>query len=204
MPRTFTEIEKEVIRKQLLEKGDQCFSRYGLKKTSIEDITNLAGIGKGTFYNFFNSKEELFVEVLKHEVNIRRKFLNDLLESDLPAQEYFKTLMKYAADYIETKRHIIEFYIYDAREIMKVKLPRGKYEELVNDDVRLLDLFFKKLLKKNKFKKRKIEIFVGIIRAFCFVCYHKHDLWVDNFDELKNILINLIAEGLTRDEKSSG
>ena len=33
---------------------------------------------------------------------------------------------------------------------MKVKLPRGKYEELVNDDVRLLDLFFKKLLNKNK------------------------------------------------------
>jgi len=112
--------------------------------------------------------------------------------------------MKYAADYIETKRHIIEFYIYDAREIMKVKLPRGKYEELVNDDVRLLDLFFKKLLNKNKFKKRKIEILVGIIRAFCFVCYHKQDMGVENFDEFKNILINMIADGLTRDEKSSG
>ena len=142
MPRTFTETEKEVIRKQLLEKGSHCFSRYGLKKTGIEDITNLAGIGKGTFYNFFNSKEELFVEVLKHEVNIRRKFMDDLLESDLPAQEYFKALMKYAADYIETKRHIIEFYIYDAKEIMKVKLPRGKYEELVNDDVRYVGFIF--------------------------------------------------------------
>jgi AcrR family transcriptional regulator len=203
MPRTFTETEKEVIRKQLLEKGSHCFSRYGLRKTGIEDITKLAGIGKGTFYNFFNSKEELFVEVLKHEVNIRRKFMEDLLESDLPAPEYFKTLMKYAADYIETKRHIIEFYIYDAREILKVKLPQGKYEELVNDDIGMLVLFFKKLLKKTKFKKQKIEILVGVIRAFCFVCYHKPDLGVDNFDEFKNILINLIADGLTMDEKSS-
>jgi AcrR family transcriptional regulator len=204
MPRTFTETEVEVIRKQLLEKGSHCFSRYGLRKTGIEDITKLVGIGKGTFYNFFNSKEDLFVEVLKHEVNIRRKFMDDLLESDLSAQEYFKALMTFAADYIETKRHIIEFYIYDAREIMKVKLPRGKYEELVNDDVRLLDLFFKKLLNKNKFKKRKIDILVGIIRAFCFVCYHKQDMGVENFDEFKNILINMIADGLTRDEKSSG
>jgi AcrR family transcriptional regulator len=203
MPRTFTEIEKEVIRKQLLEKGDQCFSRYGLKKTSIEDITNLAGIGKGTFYNFFKSKEELFVEVLKHEVNIRRKFMDELLEADLPAPEYFKTLMKYAADYIETKRHIIEFYIFDAREILKVKLPRGKYEELVNDDIGILVLFFKKLLSKKQFKKQKIEILVGIIRAFCFVCYHKQDMGVDNFDEFKNILINLIAEGLTKGEASA-
>jgi AcrR family transcriptional regulator len=203
MPRTFTETEVEVIRKQLLEKGSHCFSRYGLRKTGIEDITKLVGIGKGTFYNFFNSKEDLFVEVLKHEVNIRRKFMDDLLESDLSAQEYFKALMTFAADYIETKRHIIEFYIYDAKDILKIKLPRGQYEELVNDDVRILHLFFKKLLKKNQIKKQKIEILVGIIRAFCFVCYHKQNLGVDNFDEFKNILINLIADGLTRDEKST-
>ena len=35
------------------------------------------------------------------------------------------------------------------------------------------------------------------------MCYHKQNLGVDNFDEFKNILINLIADGLTRDEKSS-
>jgi len=203
MPRTFTDSEKEVIRKQLLEKGSHCFSRYGLRKTGIEDITKLAGIGKGTFYNFFNSKEDLFVEVLKNEVNIRRKFMDELLESDLSAPEYFKSLMKYAADYIETKRHIIEFYIYDAREILKVKLPKGKYEELVNDDIGILASFFKKLLSKKQFKKQKIEFFVGIIRAFCFVCYHNQDLGVANFDEFKNNFINMLADGLTRDEKSS-
>jgi AcrR family transcriptional regulator len=203
MPRTFTESEKEVIRKELLEKGDHCFSRYGLRKTGIEDITKLVGIGKGTFYNFFNSKEELFVEVLKHEVNIRKKFMDDLLESDLSAQEYFKALMTFAADYIETKRHIIEFYIYDSKEILKIKLPEGKYEELINDDVRILFLFFKKLLKKKQFKKQKIDILVAIIRAFCFVCYHKQDLGVDNFDEFKNILIKMIADGLTSGETPS-
>ena len=68
----------------------------------------------------------------------------------------------------------------------------------------MLDLFFKKLLKKIQIKKQKIEILVGIIRAFCFVCYHKQDMGVENFDEFKNIIINMIADGLTRDEKSSG
>lgn len=203
MPRTFTESAKEVIRKELLEKGDQCFSRYGLRKTGIEDITQLVGIGKGTFYKFFNSKEELFVEVLKHEVNIRKKFMDDLLESDLSAQEYFKTLMSFAADYIDAKRHIIGFYIYDSKDILKIKLPQGKYEELVNDDVRMLYLFFKKLLKKKQIKKQNVEILVGIIRAFCFVCYHRHDLGVDSFDKFKKIFINMIADGLTRGEASA-
>jgi len=39
MPRAFKEEEKEKIRAKLLEAGRACFLRYGLKKTTIEDLT---------------------------------------------------------------------------------------------------------------------------------------------------------------------
>lgn len=42
-----------------------CFSSYGYKATTMEQIAKQASIGKGTVYNFFSSKEELFQSILK-------------------------------------------------------------------------------------------------------------------------------------------
>jgi AcrR family transcriptional regulator len=44
---------------RLLEAGRRAFSQNGLYATRIEEITQLAGVAKGTFYLYFNSKEDL-------------------------------------------------------------------------------------------------------------------------------------------------
>jgi AcrR family transcriptional regulator len=64
MPRAFTDREKETIRCQLLEAGLTRFTRYGLKKTTIEDLVKPAKISKAAFYRFFPSKEALYAELL--------------------------------------------------------------------------------------------------------------------------------------------
>jgi len=68
MPRAFTATEKETIRDRLMEAGRTCFLRYGLKKTTIEDVVGPAGIAKSSFYLFFESKEALYVEVIMAEM----------------------------------------------------------------------------------------------------------------------------------------
>lgn len=68
MPRAFKKEEKEKIHAKLLEAGRSCFLRYGLKKTTIEDVVGPAGIAKSSFYLFFESKEALFVDVIMAEM----------------------------------------------------------------------------------------------------------------------------------------
>jgi len=68
MPRAFTDVEKETIRAKLIETGKVCFLRYGLRKTTIEDLAGPAGIAKASFYLFFDSKDDLFVEVFVEEI----------------------------------------------------------------------------------------------------------------------------------------
>ena len=68
MPRAFTAVQKETIREKLMEAGRTCFLRYGLKKTTIEDLTKPAGIAKASFYLFFESKEQLFIDVFLEEI----------------------------------------------------------------------------------------------------------------------------------------
>jgi AcrR family transcriptional regulator len=51
----------------LLEAG-KCFTRFGFKKTSVDDIAKKAGVGKGTVYLAADSKEDLYYQVLNREV----------------------------------------------------------------------------------------------------------------------------------------
>ena len=64
MPKGFSDREKTLIRAQLLSKGRELFATQGIKKANVEDLTRAANISKGAFYLFFNSKEELFFEIL--------------------------------------------------------------------------------------------------------------------------------------------
>jgi AcrR family transcriptional regulator len=75
MPKAFTEQEKELIRKRLLEQGYKQFSAYGLRKTNIEELAEASGISKGAFYLFYASKEALFMDVVEQ---VEHRFRQEL------------------------------------------------------------------------------------------------------------------------------
>ena len=77
MARSFTEREKENIRRNLQEACKQSWTQYGYKKTSVDDLCKLVGISKGAFYLFFESKEALFCEVL---CSVQEQICNAALE----------------------------------------------------------------------------------------------------------------------------
>lgn len=64
MARSFTEREKENIKRSLREACKQSWTKHGYKKTSVDDLCRQTAISKGAFYLFFESKEALFCEVL--------------------------------------------------------------------------------------------------------------------------------------------
>lgn len=64
MPRRFTEEEEQRIRTALMAAGRKIMGLRGVRKTSIDELVNSAGIAKGSFYRFFPSKEALALAVL--------------------------------------------------------------------------------------------------------------------------------------------
>lgn len=67
MPAIFNDEKREKVRIKLLENGFEYIKRFGMKKTSIEEVAKASGIAKGTFYNFFPSKEEFVASIMKHK-----------------------------------------------------------------------------------------------------------------------------------------
>lgn len=67
MPRAHTDQERQAIRERLLATGRERFARFGLQKTTVADLARGAGIGKGSFYQFFDCKESLFLAIQEAE-----------------------------------------------------------------------------------------------------------------------------------------
>lgn len=65
MPIIFSQEDRTVIKDQLKEIAFKLFKKQGIKKTTISQLTKEIGIAKGTFYNFYESKEDLVIAIMK-------------------------------------------------------------------------------------------------------------------------------------------
>ena len=59
------EAQRERRRLQILQSALTVFSRQGYHNTSITDIVETAGVARGTFYQYFDSKKTIFLELLR-------------------------------------------------------------------------------------------------------------------------------------------
>ena len=60
--RVFSEEEKKEIKEKMFTQGMELIKEYGLTHTSVSKITERAGIGKSTFYNFFLQNSSRFLQ----------------------------------------------------------------------------------------------------------------------------------------------
>ncbi len=73
-------VDKKAKKQDILEAAMRVFARKGVAKTKMADVAEAAGIGKGTVYEYFNSKEDIFTEsfryfMLQVETVIARRLL---------------------------------------------------------------------------------------------------------------------------------
>jgi len=77
--RVFADEERERLRARMLEAGIPLLREYGMTHMSVEKITAAAGIGKSTFYNFFDSKEAYVCQVIEYKRSDFKTEISELL-----------------------------------------------------------------------------------------------------------------------------
>src|ERR1700737_4850091 len=87
---------KPNVREKVVIAGLQQFHRLGFNGCSVEDITSCAGVPKGSFYNHFESKEELALEAMeRYREAALHKSLGEKNRSPVKRlKEYFAFLSK--------------------------------------------------------------------------------------------------------------
>jgi len=85
---------KEFDPDEALEKAMQQFWRSGYDGTSMADLINCMGINRGSLYDTFGDKEELFKKAFEHYVNSRVTGLRGELKSSKSVVICFRNLLQ--------------------------------------------------------------------------------------------------------------
>src|SRR5262245_7899008 len=84
---------KEAVKDAILDATDRLLARYGYRKMTVEDISVEAGIGKGTVYLHFSSKEEVVLSHIDRIVDRLRERLKEIARSEATAAERLRLML---------------------------------------------------------------------------------------------------------------
>lgn len=98
------ERRKERTRRGLLQAADHLFREKGFDATTVEEIAHAADVAKGTFFNYFETKETLLIYLLAMQIE---DALAELPGAGQSAPERIRLTLKAAWDALMPYRHLI-------------------------------------------------------------------------------------------------
>lgn len=88
---------------RILGAATERFARYGLKKTSIDEIARDAAVGKGTVYLVAESKEDLFYQVVHRELREWSAQVSQVIDPREPGDHLLLTVTATAMAYLDQR-----------------------------------------------------------------------------------------------------
>jgi len=145
-------VDREEKRKEILRAARKVFARRGFAPAKVIDVAQAAGIGKGTVYEYFGSKDEIFLalyEEMKAEFH-RRIFTLEKELSPPEKVERFITSALSAFEEWEDLSHILLDFWAENRSGGATGL---RFDELYKDARKVLSGLIRDGIKKGVFRK---------------------------------------------------
>ncbi len=173
------------------------FSEKGFKDTSISAITKAANIAVGTFYLYYSSKEQLFIEIFRQENTALKQ--NCLAKLDLTQSPLIisRQMLRLNLDGILSNPILREWY--QSEEFRKIE--RVYREEHAIESLDFLYDTFLQLVRQWQAEGRMrsdidsimiMKIFESIIN----IDTHKDEIGLEYFPQLLDHLTELVMKGL--------
>jgi AcrR family transcriptional regulator len=193
MPKAFSENEKETIRAQMREKGKKLFEKHGLKKTSVDELTEAVGISKGAFYLFHESKEELFMEILEgFEKEIQSSILEFAIHANTDVRKNVSGMLKRLLLTWDAYPLLKNFSKSDFDYLVR-KLPAERVMQHANSDEEFTNQLIKKIKREGIAVKASPRVIGNLIKSLFFLSLHREDMGEAAYEESMNVMIDLVS-----------
>jgi AcrR family transcriptional regulator len=80
------------MRERLFRAALELFARKGLQETTVEDITEAADVGKGTFFNYFPSKEHILIAFVEMQIGKLEAAVEEAQRTELPMPDFLREM----------------------------------------------------------------------------------------------------------------
>lgn len=196
MSKPFSEEERKWIEEQLFDAAKECLHKYGVKKTTVDKIVEIAGISKGSFYNFYSRKEILFFRVFEeYQKTLMDEFKQQLEnEEKIDANKFSELVYSLFQNFRES--FIMNIIQNQEMELLIAKLPK---EELANHHS-LAESIMESILSRVEVKEDiSADVISASLRALVMSMLHIKEVGEEEFDDVLKILIKGLSQQMIKE-----
>lgn len=163
--------EREWHRQFILERAAKEFAQCGYEGTTMDRIAEAAEVSKGTLYNYFSGKQEIFFSILHYGMDQVLKMIDQALEEERPIEEKVRILTTLFLEFFQEGGEIHRILMVESERIMMaVHMNLGKMmREHISAFISHLVNFMREGQEAGVFRKTDPElaamIFMNIITA---------------------------------------
>ena len=191
---------KVETREKLLESAKELFSKKGYYETKISDIVEKSGVAQGTFYIYFKSKEEIFLELVKslHEDLIKK--LEKYITLEKECEVLIKDFVKEFLTEVYTNKEIADIFFSQLLGLNQEfkKLYIKKISDIQNLIFKVLNRFF-----PEEESQILSTLILGFIRQIFFNCLINKNLSLDKMLSKAEKGIDIIFQGVYSEGRKS-
>ncbi|WP_313562939.1 TetR/AcrR family transcriptional regulator [Ruminiclostridium cellobioparum] len=183
---------------QIYDSGKELFSLNGFKDTNVSDITKKAGVAVGTFYNYYSSKEKLFMDIfLDENVKLKKSCLQSIDLNSSPL-DVVRQMLALNVQGMKASPILREWY--NRSVFNRIEQIYREENGLENFDF-LYDSFYEIILKWQEEGKMRRDIdskmIMTIFAAIINADTHKEEIGIQYFPEVLDYMSEFIMKGLT-------
>ena len=187
-------------KKILKEAAYEVFSKKGYKATSISEITKHAKMAVGSFYNFYDSKETIFLDTYIEENNRIRQLMINNIDWEGDVVKLTEQLFGQSRSLISSNKILSEWYnpaisseLHNYYSSEKGKASNQFYKFLVEN--------FTNRLQTEGYSQEKIEEILKIYTLFNYIDMNVTEKDIPNVSETTEKLAIYFVKGLFKGEQ---
>ncbi len=195
--------EKLARQKEILDAARELFLRKGFHETTLEEIARHADYGKGTIYNYFESKEDLFRSIIDQLTNE----LEQMVREAVAGPEGIRAKLKaYATAVIRYANQNYDLFRFIAQVVFGSGIP--EYEAMlmrfragITEINRMISQYLEQEIAAGKARPFDplvlIELFDGMVRSYCMMhCAEKRVLSETEIEKVVDAIVSVFFDGI--------
>jgi len=185
--------KNQIKRKEILTSANALFAEKGFHNTKMEEIAVSAGVGKGTLYEYFKSKQDIFDEVGIEKVSLMRQGIEDINNKDISFKEKLVEMFERKEQSIGMENATIESML-SHKNIISDKVVKNMMK-LVDDVYKILTEMIDQgkeegVVDKNIPSEVIASALIGTMGEYCRLRLSKESRWSGNYDIIFNLFLN--------------
>ncbi len=191
------EREKISRQKDILNAAQELFLRKGYHETTLEEIARQADFGKGTIYNYFDSKEELFRSIIDQFMDE----IADLAQSSITVpggiREKLASYAKFIIHYSNKNSDLFHFMVQELHraEILEYEKTMRHFRGKVKKINTLIACLIEKEIALKRIRgidsMMLVALFDGMVRSYCMM--HDGSQRLVSDDEINHVVECIVS-----------